>query len=514
MNDPFAPLRRYTLGDLLREHRRSRPNMIASVDGAERLTYRDLDCRVNRVADALRSRGLGAGDRIMWMGQNSARIMELLLACAKIGAVICPANWRVTPGEFLLLVRDFDPKIVFWQNLDVGHVYHVNSDEWLSHKRHWIQHDGQGEFSYAEFLASGRDVDEEAIVDPDFPLLAIYTAGFDGQAKAALLSHTAILLQSMISARGQAIDETSTYLMSGPMFHIGVLMGGFASLVHGGRCVYVRRVDALELLDLVEAERVTHAYLPGQTVEKMLQADAAGRRDLSTLFPARELKHWAPPLAIPEHAPMRHHIGQYGQTELMGSVVLSWLGGTGAGRPAVFVQVRLLDDNGREVPDGEVGEIAARGPLLMCGYFGAAEENAARTVTPGWYRTRDLGRRNPDGSISFVGPKARLIKTGLENIYPAEVEACIRQHPGVADVCVLGVPDPHWVQNVKAIVVMRVDATITAEDVVEHCRLHIASYKKPKIVTFCDALPRLPNGVLDRDQADAMWGGGGYPSAH
>jgi acyl-CoA synthetase (AMP-forming)/AMP-acid ligase II len=324
--DPYAPLRRFTLGDLLREHRRSRPHMIASVDGAERHTYRELDSRVNRMADALRRRGIGPGDRIMWIGQNSAKVMETLLACAKIGAMICAANWRISPDEFRQINRNFDPRMVIWQDLEVGDIYRLNREEWQTHDRIWIQHDGVGADSYDELLASGADVDPEDDIDSELPLLVIYTAAFDGFPKAAQLSHTAILLQSMLSARGQAIDETSSYLMSGPMFHIGVLMGGFATLVSGGRCVYIRRVEPLELLDLVEHERITHAYLPGPAVEKMMAADIAGKRDLSSLFPTRELKHWTPPLAIPEHAPMRHHIGQYGQTELMGSVVLSWLG--------------------------------------------------------------------------------------------------------------------------------------------------------------------------------------------
>jgi long-chain acyl-CoA synthetase len=511
--DPFTTLRSYGLGDLIREHRRSRPNMIASVDGTERFTYKELDCRVNRLADALRQRHIGSGQRILWIGQNSAKLMELLLACAKIGAQICPANWRITPAEFRKVVSSFDPRMVVWQDLEIGAVYHLNKDEWQSQDRIWIQHDGKGPDSYDALLASGRDFDTEEQIDPELPLLAVFTAAFDGNAKAAQLSHTAILLQSMLSARGQAIEETSIYLMSGPMFHVGVLMGGFATLVAGGRCVYVRRVEPLELLDLVEHERITHAYLPGPTVEKMMAADAQGKRDLSSLFPTRELKHWTPPLAVPEHAPMRHHIGQYGQTELMGSVVLSWLGGSGAGRPAPFLQIRILNDAGQEVPPGEPGEIAARGPLLMCGYFNAPAENLARTHTQGWYRTRDLGRRNPDGSITFIGPKTTMIKSGLENIYPIEVEACIRQHPAVEDVCVIGVPDPKWQQSVKAVVVLRSGAQASAQDIIEHCRANIASYKKPKLVEFTPSLPRLPAGPLDRAEVDARWGGGGYPKA-
>lgn len=510
--EQFAVIRRHTMGDALREHRRSRPEMLASVDGAERLTYRDLDIRVNRLATALKGRGVRPGDRLVWLGQNSAKIMELLLACAKIGCSICPANWRLTAAEFCALVRTVDPRIVFWQNEEIAEGYDIPKEEWQDADRIWIQNDGSGADSYEALVAAGWDEDHEEPVDPESPLLAIGTAAFDGRAKAAQLSHTAIMLQGLLSARGQLVDERSVYLMSGPMFHIGVLMGGFATFISGGTCVYVHRLEPVELLHLIARERATHAYLPGPTIERMWEEDPDGKHDLSSLFPSRDLTGWIPPLAIPRDAPFMRSFAQYGQTEIMGSVVLGWLGGEGAGRPAPFVQVRLLDDAGNDVPDGEPGEIAVRGPFVMCGYHGCPEENAART-RDGWYRTRDVGRRNRDGSIAFVCPKTTMIKSGLENIYPAEVENCIRKHPAVKDVCVIGVPDPKWAQNVKAIVALKDGATADPSEIIEHCRAQIASYKKPKVVEFAAELPRLPNGMIDRSAADAAWGGGGYPSA-
>ena len=146
----------------------------------------------------------------------------------------------------------------------------------------------------------------------------------------------------------------------------------------------------------------------------------------------------------------------------------------------------------------------------MCGYWNRPEENARRVVN-GWHRTNDLGRRLEDGSIVFVGPKTTMIKSGIENIYPAEVEACLKTHDGVADVCVIGVPDPTWDQNVKAIIVRKPGSEHGPEDFIEHCRQRLASYKKPKIVEFAQALPRGPGGVVDRAKVDQAYGGGGYP---
>jgi long-chain acyl-CoA synthetase len=173
-------------------------------------------------------------------------------------------------------------------------------------------------------------------------------------------------------------------------------------------------------------------------------------------------------------------------------------------------QVKLLDDAGNEVAPGAVGEISVRGPMVMNGYYNRPEENARRT-RDGWHRTNDLGRRLTDGSLVFVGPKTTMIKTGIENVYPTEVETCIGQLEQVAEVCVIGVPDPVWDQNVKAVVVLRPGAELTAEAVIEQCRANIASYKKPKIVTFVDSLPKNGSGQIDRDAVDATHGGGGYP---
>ena len=186
------------------------------------------------------------------------------------------------------------------------------------------------------------------------------------------------------------------------------------------------------------------------------------------------------------------------------------VGGIGThGRPSPVVQVRIVDPDDRELPDGETGEIVARGATVMNGYWSRPELNESRGRN-GWHHTNDLGRRETDGTITFVGPKTRMIKSAAENIYPAEVETCISSHPDVAVCAVIGVPDPTWTQTVKAIVVTRDGRALTAGDVIEHCRERIASYKKPRTVEFVDALPRAGFAV-DYDALDAQFGGGGYP---
>jgi long-chain acyl-CoA synthetase len=179
------------------------------------------------------------------------------------------------------------------------------------------------------------------------------------------------------------------------------------------------------------------------------------------------------------------------------------------GKPSPLLQIRIVDEDDQDVAAGETGEIVARGITVMNGYWNRPEENERR-ARGGWHHTNDLGRREADGSISFVGPKTRMIKSAAENIYPTEVEACIAAHPAVAECAVIGVPDPQWTQNVKAVVVLADGASATAEEIVEHCRARIASYKKPRTVEFVEKLPK-QGWAVDYDALDTRFGGGGYP---
>jgi long-chain acyl-CoA synthetase len=320
------------------------------------------------------------------------------------------------------------------------------------------------------------------------------------------------MLQGMVMMMGQQVREDSSYVVSGPMFHIGVLQAMFSTFMIGGTNIFIARMDAEKVLEIIAAERVTHAYIPPPTIAQMRELNRDGAYDVSSLFSTPDMSDWTGTACVPANAPMQKAPSGYGQTELSGLAVLNWLGGTGAGLPAPFLQVRILNDDGAEVPDGEVGEICARGAMVMCGYWGRAEENARRTQH-GWHRTNDLGFRKEDGSIVFVGPKTTMVKSGLENIYPAEVEACIKAHAGVQEVCVIGTPDPVWAQNVRAVIVLKPGAACREDEIIEHCRARIASYKKPKSVVFVDSLPKNAFGFVDRTAVDALHEGGGYPKA-
>jgi long-chain acyl-CoA synthetase len=180
-----------------------------------------------------------------------------------------------------------------------------------------------------------------------------------------------------------------------------------------------------------------------------------------------------------------------------------------AGRPGPLARVRIVDPEGNEQPVGTPGEIAVSGDVVHAGYWNRPEINARR-MRDGWWHTTDLGRREEDGSIQFIGTMTRMIKSAAENIYPVEVENCLEQHPAVREAALIGVPDDRFTQSAKAVVSLAEGAAVTAEELIEHCRRHIASYKKPRSVEFVEAIPRR-DGAKDYEALDEMFGGGGYP---
>jgi acyl-CoA synthetase (AMP-forming)/AMP-acid ligase II len=507
---PYAAVHPYGLGDVLHENARSRPNMTAVIDGDHRYTWPEFDERVNRLAGVLRSKGVAKGDRILWLGQNSFRVLEALLASARVGAIFCPANWRWSVDEIAFALEDFDPKIVFWQDAEVGGANRDARAKWKPDSN-WICHDGcDGEDSYEALLALADPEADFAPMETSTPLLGIYTAGFSGRPGAALLSHESLIIIAWLTMTSQAIDEDSGYLVSGPMFHLGVLMGTLGTFLAGGRNAFVARVDATELLENIQNHKLTHAFIPQPTILQMREANIDGAYDVSSIWADPQMSDYFIPMVMPKIAPAVRKMGGYGQTEIGGLTSVLWMGGTGAGRAVPFIQFMIADDDGNEVPSGEAGEICARGPIVMCGYWNRPEENARRVVN-GWHRTHDLGRRLPDGSLQFIGPKTTMIKTGVENVYPAEVEACLKSHEGVADAAVIGVPDPVWDQNIKAIIVRKPGTDFPPESFIAHVKERLAGYKKPKTIEFAEKLPRGADFQLDRAALDAAYGGGGYP---
>ena len=500
-----------TFGDISREHRRSFPDAVAVIDGKRRLTWPEFDDRTNRVANLLADLGVGSGDRVLWLAQSSSCFLELLVGCAKVGAMICPANWRQSGDELSFVIEDFDPKVVVWQEEEIGAaVAHARANAPSSAT--WLQVDSARDGDYEDAVRSASDSDVELAVQADSPLLVIYTAAIIDRPNGSMLTHRNLLSMGMATSRVTGADHTSVFLNSGPLFHIGNFQfEAIPTFIHGGTNIFVRRVDPDELLDLIADERATSAFLMPPTIMQIKDLNAVAQKDISSLRAGPFAPVWGD--ALPADTTLwGTQPGGFGQTEVTGLAILNGYGGRGignTGRPSPLVRVRIVDPDGAECAVGEPGEIVIAGNLVHAGYWNRPELNATR-MRDGWWHTTDLGRREPDGTIHFIGTMTRMIKSAAENVYPPEVEACIETHPSVKEAALIGVPDPRFMQSVKAVVALVPGATATDEEIIEHCKTRIASYKKPRTVEFVDALPR-KDGAKDYDALDEAFGGGGYP---
>jgi long-chain acyl-CoA synthetase len=503
-----------TLWEVLDGHRTVLPGLDAVGCGGYRGTWAQVHERAERLAAALAARGVGPGDRVLWLGQNCHRLLELLLACSRLGAIFCPANWRQSPAEMAFVIDDVDPRAVVWQDHEIGGTIRQAREQAPARDAVWIRHDGPGEPGEYERMLAGADpsVLPDVPPDPDAGVMLLYTAAFGGRPNGTVLSSRAWLAQSQATITAGELTADDVCLNVGPLFHVGALRNTLALLALGGVNLFIPRVDVARMCELIEKERVTICWLPRLTVDQVAEANADGAYDLSSLRSEPVTPEWDAMVTVAR----RRYRNGYGQTEVAGLVTFADTARPGIGRfgrPFPPTLVRIADEAGAPLPPGETGEIVVRGPVVMNGYHRRPELSEGRS-RGGWHHTRDLGRLEADGTLSFVGPMTRIIKSGHENVYPAEVENALRSHPGVAEVAVIGVPDPAWHQSVKAIVVRDVSGpAVTTEDLIEHCRRMIASYKKPRYVEFADALPRAGGGAVDYDALDARFGGGGYPTS-
>lgn len=501
-----------TLAVVLHGIAQNRPDAPALVCAEVRLTYAELAERTGQLAAVFKSMGVGPGDRVAWLGQNCHRIFEALLAASQLGAMLAPLNWRQSTQELEFVLADLAPKVVLWQPLDG-----VDVDVLMGATpaaTHWMSaHDTE---RYKAQLEMPLDPPNGMSKDAHAPALILYTGAFTGRPSGAMLTSSNLLTQGMHLGHLMQIDRNFVYLNSGPLCHIATMMVAIATMEYGGLNVVIPRADPDLICQAIETERCTSAFLLPQVAEQVAARARETGADLSSFRSPLDLPGWSE-LVQRDATPWGQSPNGYGQTELSGNVAHGALLGEGPlplgmGLAAPLMQLAMRTEDGISGAPGSVGEILVRGPLVHAGYWNRAEVNRER-FRDGWWHTGDLGRIGADGRLIFIGPMARLIKSGLENIYPVEVEAAIRDLDAVAEVGVIGVPDEKWGQSVRAVVVRTPGSAVAEHDVIAHVASKIASYKKPRSVIFVDGpLPR-SGGSVDYDQLDRNHGGGGYPSS-
>ena len=446
-------LRNFTFGDLIRRNAAafgSRPAWL-EVDDGRALTFADLAQQVERLAAGLRLRGLAKGDRIGVLGKNSLEMFLVYGAAAANGLIVLPINWRLSPDEVLFNLNDGRPRVLFadaeYQAMIGAHRDRLTSVEsWFNLKP------PGGEFEDFAGLpcAAGTPAPD---VHEDDGLVIIHTAAVAGRPRGALLSHRNVLTANLQLNHVLQVSPSDVHLNLLPLFHVGGLFMATQSFHAGALNVNMGRFDAAAAAELIERHRVSLMFDFAPILEGILDQHERSGRDLNSL---RRVIGLESPAVIERYQRMTggSFYCMYGQTETSAIATCGRYDERpgSAGKALAFARVDVFDADDRPVPEGTVGEIVVRGPVVFSGYWDLPEDTA-QAFKGGWHHTGDLGRFDRDGYLFYAGrkPEKELIKPGGENVYPAEVENAILQHPEVLRTVVFGVPDPRWKEGIKAV---------------------------------------------------------------
>jgi acyl-CoA synthetase (AMP-forming)/AMP-acid ligase II len=510
------------LADMVRARAESRGNAIAFEFEGRQTSFAELDIRTNRVANALKALGIRPGERIAYLGKNSDAYFELLLGAMKANVVMAPVNWRLAGPEIAFIVGDCKAPVLFVGPEFIDHVEKLKAQ--LPDVKSFIATEGRapGWLEYATWRDTQSGDDPKVDISPRDIAIQLYTSGTTGKPKGAMLSH-ANFLNLVETGKGEKPEwnlwnEQDVSLVAMPIFHIGGSGWGVLGLYHGAKGVIAREFDPNKVLDFFERSGITKLFMVPAAMQFVVRQPRAREVDFSRLkymlygaspIPAALLKECIEVFGC-------GFVQMYGMTETTGTIValppedhvegLERMRSAGKALPGV--ELAILDADGNKLPPREVGEIATRSGSNMAGYWNLPEATARTLDRDGWLRTGDAGYMDEDGYLYIHDRIKDMIISGGENIYPAEVESAICDHPDVAEVAVVGVPDEQWGEAVKAIVVMKPGKKAAPAEIIGFTRERIAGFKTPKSVDFIEALPRNASGkILRRNLRDPYWAG-------
>ncbi len=516
VDDFLAASRTYLVGDILRKNARVRSDRTAIVgeDGAQ-TTYGELDDRVNRLANALVERGIDYGSTVAVISENRPEFAEVIYGCAKIGAVCATENWRLAERELrhCLDVVETDAVVISEQQAS-NHAWLADDDS-LSAEVVTFDDQSWGT-SYEDLLTEGSTGEPvpSSTPTPEDALLVLYTSGTTGLPKGAVLSHRALVNRALMWDKAASMGPS--YTAWKPMFHVMGTEPLFVVGINGGVFYTVDSYKPEVVLDRYTEPGQGYLPLAHGTVDTLLEAYEAGGYEPSDFEDTERIGSMADlytPETIKEvtEAFDADFLNTYGATEtscppLTGNAIERGTLPTDEDRlktEGPMVDVKLVDEDWNEVPRGEYGELAARGPTLFSGYWGNGEVNE-EVFDDGWYRTGDMFEMTEDGMYRYIDRKKYLIKCGGENIYPAAIERAFLEHEQVVDACVVRTPDDDWGEVPKAYVDVTDGADLSKDDLLAFLREQIASYKLPHYIEFVDRaeFPRSTTGNVVRSEVE------------
>ena len=494
---------RSTVGSLFSAQARLHPDRVAVVDGERTLSYGALDERARRLASVLAGLGVRHGDRVGVLSENRMEVLELFLAAARLGAIVACQNWRLRAAEIAHCIRLVAPAATVVSPKHIELLGDLGADA-LGKKI--VLGDG-----YERSLAAASSDHGAADVDPEDGLLILYTSGTTGLPKGALLSHRAEIVRNLVTRAEFGVAPDDTFVAWSPLYHMGAVDNSLGALMSGGKVITVSGFDPERLSDVIAREELGWLLLMPGMVGRFARVLADKRVKPKGVKVCGVMADLVPPSEISEITALlgAPYANTFGATETGCPPCSSSLIPIGVAparlskRQSPFCEIRLVDGDDRDVADGAPGELAMRGPTLFSGYWNAPEVNA-QDFRGGWFHMGDVFVRNADGTLDFVDRVKYLIKSGGENIYPAEIERVIMQDPRVAEVAVVRAKDARWGEVPVAFVARR-DPSLDEAALAELCRAGLARFKQPKGIYFIpfESFPRSASGKVQRHELEA-----------
>lgn len=501
------------------------PERAGMVYEGKRWTYGQANERSNRLGNALAKLGISKGDRIGILQVNCHQYIESYFATAKLGSIFVPLNFRAKAEELAFMIGNAEIKGLFVGGRYLDMVNGMLPQ--LPSVKEVISIDPGKGLSYEDLIDSSSPEEPiSEIGDEDITIL-MYTSGTTGRPKGVPLRHNAFVSYVLENVEPANPEVEETNLLTVPLYHVAGIQAMLAAIYGGRTLVMMRQFEVKEWLEMIERERVTRAMLVPTMLKRVIDDPDFSKHNLSSL---KVITYGAAPMPFEvihkaiQMMPWVQFINAFGQTETASTITTLGpedhrIEGTeeerekklkrltsSIGKPLPDVEVKIVDEEGTSLAAFKVGEILARGPRIMAGYWRDEQKTAQVLTKDGWLRTSDMGWRDEDGYIYLSGRSDDMIIRGGENISPEEVEDVLRSHSKVEEAAVIGVPDPEWGQQPRAIVVLKKGAVATSEEIIEYCRSRLAGFKRPRSVLFIGSLPRNPMGKILRKSLREEYG--------
>ena len=496
------------------------PDKNAIVFEGKRYTFSQLNERVSRLANGLSKLGVKKGDRVALLQVNCNQCVETYFAVAKIGAIYVPLNFRVKDNELIYMLNTAEANTIFAGERYIKLVESIRPG--LTSMQNFISIDSQGEamLNYEDLISSSPADEVVTEIDDNDTTILMYTAGTTGFPKGVMLPHSSFSIYVLENVTPADPDTLERNILTVPLYHVAGIQAMMAAIYGGRTLVMERQFDPKGWMELVENEKANRAMMVPTMLKQLLDHPDFGKHDLSSL---KVITYGAAPMPLEvikralEIFPGVSFINAFGQTETASTITTlspadHVLSGSeeerekklkrlaSIGKPMSDVEMRVIDEDGKALSVGEIGEIEARGPRVMSGYWKDEEKTDKTIDKDGWVHTGDMGYRDEDGYYFLAGRATDMIIRAGENISPEEVEGVIHAHPKVNECAVIGVPDDEWGEVPVCVVVLKKGEKAEPEELIEYCRAELASYKRPRSVIFLDELPRNPMGkVLKRE---------------